>query len=69
MWTHVHLECHIVWDDVLWSCIATYQEDDQHAPVTLEKRGRVGGVGDGGPDAALALAVRALQSKAFEGRA
>lgn len=68
MWTHVHLNCHVVWNDVLWTVTAVWQDDGEEPPVILEKSGRCA-LGDlDGPDAVLAAATSALQGRALEGR-
>ena len=66
MWTHVHLECHIVWDDVLWAVSAVWADEDSSEPVVMVKRGRCPIGADSGPDAALLAAARALQGQALE---
>lgn len=68
MWISVHLECHVVWDDVLWRCTAIWQDEDGSEPVVLEKHGRCPSDPDGGPDAVLAAAASALKGQAYVGR-
>lgn len=67
MWTQIHLEVQLVWDDALWSVIATYRENGEGERILLEKRGRCSWDADGGPDSALLAVVQALQKEAFEG--
>lgn len=40
MWVSVRLSSHQVWDEVLWSAIAVWQEDDDQEPIVLTKEGR-----------------------------
>lgn len=69
MWTHVHLNCHVVWNDVLWSVTAVWQDDAEEKPVVLEKSGRAPLSEGDGPDEVLIAAALALQRMALEGRA
>lgn len=62
MWTHVSLQAHIVWEDVLWQAILIWEEDDPESRVTLEKSGRVPLPADGGPEDALSAAVAACRA-------
>jgi hypothetical protein len=68
MFQTVTLRCQIVWEDVLWTVLAVWQEDDASEPIVMEKSGRCSLGGDSGPDAVLSAAVAALQGEALEGR-
>ncbi len=61
MLTHIHLNAHVVWDDVLWQVIAIYQDSADAEPVTLERAGRAPLDGEDSPYGVLAAAVRALE--------
>jgi hypothetical protein len=63
MWSHVSIQCHVVWEDVLWSARAIWTDDTDAAPVVMQKSGRVHLGADDGPDAVLLAAVRDLQGK------
>lgn len=65
MWTHVSLNVDIVWEEVLYRCVAIWQEQPGLEPVCLEKSGRTALPPGGGPDEALAAAARALQGQAL----
>lgn len=68
MWTHISLNVHVVWDDALWSVTALYQDDQESEPIALSKSGRASLEGVEDPDGILAVAVRALERVALEGR-
>ena len=61
MITHVRLNAHGVWEDVLYVVTAAYQEDPQEAPVLLEKRGMVPLGDDDSPEGVLAAVLGAVQ--------
>lgn len=63
MFTNVHLALHPVWDDLLWSATAIWDEGDGTAPVVLSKTGQVPLRGVDSPHDMLALAVAALSDE------
>lgn len=67
MWTHVSLNCEIVWDDALYRVLAIWQESAEVEPVVLERSGRVPLGGDATPRGALKAAVAALSRAADAG--
>jgi hypothetical protein len=67
MWTHVHLACHLVWDDVLWSVTAVWQDDHDSEPVTITRSGRAAVAGLDHPHEHLLAAVRAFEREQASG--
>ena len=60
MWTHVSLNAHIVWEEVLWEARLIWQDGPDAEPIVLEKSGRVPLPADGGPEQAIAAAAAGL---------
>jgi len=61
MWTSISLNCHQVWDQVMWSATAIWVQDDVSEPIVLTKSGVVP-VGDNEqPATLLKAAVAALE--------
>jgi hypothetical protein len=60
MWTHVSLNLTLVWEEVLYTALAIWQDDLEADQVVMRKSGRVALPADGGPDEALAAVVADL---------
>lgn len=61
MLTHIRVNAHVVWDDVMYHVSAAYQDDPQERPVVLEKRGVEPLGDDDSPEGVLAAVLGALQ--------
>lgn len=59
MWTHASLNIDIVWEEVLWRAVLTWQDGLEADPIVLEKSGRVPLPSDGSAAAALKAAADA----------
>lgn len=64
MWVAIHLNCHQVWDEVLWSVTATWRDDEASEPVTIQRSGRAAVGGLERLEDLLDASVRALLSPA-----
>lgn len=60
MLTHVAIQAHVVWDDILWSVRAMYQEAPTEAPVVLTKSGQTPMTDDDSPEGVLAAVTAAI---------
>lgn len=68
MWTNINLTTHVVWDEILWTVVAIWQDGLGNDAVVMEKSGRCAVGVEDGPDAVLLAAVRALQGAALQKR-
>lgn len=66
MWSHVHLEVHVVWDDLLWSARAIWDDDDAGPPVVLERSGRCAAQGADQVQDILLAAARSMSHEIAE---
>lgn len=60
MLTHVSLSLHLVWEDVLWSVVALYEDGDGSDPVAIYRSGRAPVGAEDSPQALLQAAVHAM---------
>lgn len=63
MWTSIHLATHQVWDDLLWSVTALWDEGDGTPPVALTKQGQCPLHGADAPHDMLAAALKSMSDE------